>query len=136
MQSLEKTLRNQLERTVKAARTVAEEAAEAALQQLGVGEATAFPHLSEDERDLRRRLRIHGRQLGDRRHNERQTQELDRLIEEVGYEHWHRMLFARFLAENNLLMYPDPSGPVAVSLEECEDPVSYTHLTLPTICSV
>ena len=121
MQPLEKTLRNQLERTVKAARTVAEDAAEAALQQLGVGEATAFPHLSEDERDLRRRLRIHGRQLGDRRHTERETQELDRLIEEVGYEHWHRMLFARFLAENNLLMYPDPSGPVAVSLEECED---------------
>lgn len=121
MQPLEKTLRNQLERTVKAARTVAEDAAKAALQQLGVGEATAFPHLSEDERDLRRRLRIHGRQLGDRRHSERQTQELDRLIEEVGYEHWHRMLFARFLAENNLLMYPDPSGPVAVSLDECED---------------
>jgi hypothetical protein len=121
MQPLEKTLRNQLERTVKAARTAAEDAAGAALQQLGVGEATAFPHLSEEERDLRRRLRIHGRQLGDRRHSERQTQELDRLIEEVGYEHWHRMLFARFLAENNLLMYPDPSGPVAVSLEECED---------------
>ncbi len=121
MQPLEKTLRNQLERTVKAARTVAEDAAEAALQQLGVGEASAFPHLSEDDRDLRRRLRIHGRQLGDRRHSERQTQELDRLIEEVGYEHWHRMLFARFLAENNLLMYPDPSGPVPVSLEECED---------------
>lgn len=121
MQPLEKTLRNQLERTVKKAREAAEDAAEAALQQLGVGEATAFPHLSEDERDLRRRLRIHGRQLGDRRHTERETQELDRLIEEVGYEHWHRMLFARFLAENNLLMYPDPSGPVAVSLEECED---------------
>lgn len=31
------------------------------------------------------------------------------------------MLFARFLAENNLLMYPDPSGPVPVSLEECGD---------------
>ena len=121
MQPLEKTLRNQLERTVKAARTAAEDAAGAALHQLGVGEATSFPHLSEEERDLRRRLRIHGRQLGDRRHSERQTQELDRLIEEVGYEHWHRMLFARFLAENNLLMYPDPSGPVAVSLEECED---------------
>ena len=121
MQPLEKTLRNQLERTVKKAREAAEDAAEAALQQLGVGEATAFPHLTEDERDLRRRLRIHGRQLGDRRHSERETQELDRLIEEVGYEHWHRMLFARFLAENNLLMYPDPSGPVPVSLEECED---------------
>ncbi|MCP4647351.1 MAG: SAM-dependent DNA methyltransferase, partial [bacterium] len=39
----------------------------------------------------------------------------------VAYEHWHRMLFARFLAENNLLMYPDPVDPVAVTLEECED---------------
>lgn len=121
MQPLEKTLRNQLERTVKAARTVAENAANAALQQLGVGEAAAFAHMSDEETDLRRRLRIHGRQLGDKRHSERKTQELDRLIEEVGYEHWHRMLFARFLAENNLLMYPDPSGPVPVSLEECED---------------
>ena len=47
--------------------------------------------------------------------------ESQRLIEEVAYEHWHRMLFARFLAENNLLMYPDPDGSVAVTLEECED---------------
>ena len=31
------------------------------------------------------------------------------------------MLFARFLAENNLLMYPDPDDPVAITLEECED---------------
>ena len=46
---------------------------------------------------------------------------MDRLIEEVGYEHWHRMLFARFLAENNLLMYPDSKAPVPVSLEECEE---------------
>jgi len=43
------------------------------------------------------------------------------LLEEVAYEHWHRMLFARFLAENNLLMYPDPDDPVAITLEECED---------------
>ena len=49
------------------------------------------------------------------------TQSMDRLIEEVAYEHWHRMLFARFLAENNLLMYPDPTNPVPISLEECED---------------
>jgi hypothetical protein len=46
---------------------------------------------------------------------------MDRLIEQVAYQHWHRMLFARFLAENNLLMYPDPDDAVAVSLEECED---------------
>ena len=49
---------------------------------------------------------------------------MDHLIEEVAYEHWHRMLFARFLAENNLLMYPDPDDPVAVTLEECEDLVA------------
>ena len=25
---------------------------------------------------------------------------------EIAYEHWHRMLFARFLAESNLLVRP------------------------------
>ncbi len=94
--------------------------ARAALEQLGVGEAAPFAHLSEQDRDLRRRLRVHGRQLGDSL-NGGKIQTMDRLIEEVAYEHWHRMLFARFLAENNLLMYPDPDNPVAVTLEECED---------------
>ena len=121
MQPLEKTTRNQLERTVKQAREVAETAARAALEQLGVGEAAPFAHLSDQERELRRRLRIHGRQLGDVRHAAKETQEVGRLTEEAAYEHWHRMLFARFLAENNLLMYPDPVDPVAVTLEECED---------------
>lgn len=120
MQPLEKTLRNKLERTIKEARDIAEEAAKASLNQLGVKEAAPFVHLSEYERGLRRKLRAHGRQLGNGR-NEKGEQELDRLIEEVAYEHWHRMLFARFLAENNLLMYPDPDDPVAVTLEECED---------------
>lgn len=36
-----------------------------------------------------------------------------------GYEHWHRMIFARFLAENNLLIEPDHR--IAISLEECEE---------------
>ncbi|MBF4102225.1 hypothetical protein INT80_01695 [Gallibacterium anatis] len=31
------------------------------------------------------------------------------------------MLFARFLAENKLLMYPDPEHPVPLTLEECEE---------------
>jgi hypothetical protein len=121
MPSLDKTYRNQLERTIRKARCLAEEAARAALEQLGVGEAAPFAHLSEQDRELRRRLRVHGRQLGDLRHAKTEVQEIDRLIEEVAYEHWHRMLFARFLAENNLLMYPDPDDPVAVTLEECED---------------
>ena len=126
MTSLEKSLRNQLERTVKDARDVAEAAARATIDHLGVGEASAPAHLSADERELRKRLRIHGHQLGDQRDSKSTNpvigkQETDRLVEEVAYEHWHRMLFARFLAENNLLMYPDPSEPVAVSIQECDD---------------
>lgn len=118
--TLDKTLRAKLERTIKEARDIAENAARAALEQLGVGEPNALAHLSDHERQLRRELRIHGRQLGDSL-NGGKTQSMDRLVEEVAYEHWHRMLFARFLAENNLLMYPDPDAPVAVTLEECED---------------
>jgi hypothetical protein len=121
MLPLDKSLRNKLEKTVKDARDIAEAAAKAALEQLGIGEASPFAHLSEVERELRRKLRVHGRQLGDVRHLQTETQEIDRLVEEVAYEHWHRMLFARFLAENNLLMYPDPDDPVAVTLEECDD---------------
>ena len=121
LQPLEKSLRNQLENTVKKAREVAERAAYSALEQLGVGAAVAFAHLNEDDKKLRRQLRVHGRQLGDIRDSQKETQELSRLVEEVAYEHWHRMLFARFLAENNLLMYPDPTDPVPVTLEECED---------------
>lgn len=121
MPTLEKSLRNQFERTVKSAREVAEKAAGIALVHLGVGEAGAPDHLSDAQKELRRRLRIHGRQIGDRRDPEDKTQEIDLLVEETAYEHWHRMLFARFLAENDLLMYPDPDEPVAVSLAECED---------------
>ncbi len=120
MQPLDKPLRSKLETTVKEARTVAESAAKAVLEQLGVKEKTPFPHLTDSERDLRRKLRAHGRMLGDNL-NGGKDQTMDRLVEEVAYEHWHRMLFARFLAENNLLMYPDPDDPVAVTLEECED---------------
>ena len=58
MNPLDKTLRNGLERTVKEAREVAENAARAALEQLGVGEAAPFGHLSEQDRELRRKLRV------------------------------------------------------------------------------
>ena len=118
---LDKTLRNKLERRVKEARDVAEEAARAACKQLGVGLAKPDTHLTDEVKDLRRRLRIHGRQLGDMRDPKEKTQQLDRLVDEIAYEHWHRMLFARFLAENHLLMYPDPDDPVSVSIEDCND---------------
>jgi hypothetical protein len=123
MKPLDKTLRNLLEKTVKEARKIGEDAARATLEQLGVGKPAPFAHLTDSERVLRRRLRVHGRQLGDTLNGDKdQTiQTMDRLMEEVAYQHWHRMLFARFLAENNLLMYPDPDDPVAITLEECED---------------
>lgn len=121
MQPLDKNLRTKLEQTVKNARDIAELATRAALDQLGISEPVPLPHLSETERELHRTLRAHGRQLGDLRAPDTEVQEIGRLIEEVAYEHWHRMLFARFLAENNLLMYPDPVAPVPISLEECED---------------
>lgn len=120
MQPLEKTLRSKLERTVREARDIAEAAAKASLEQLGIGEINSYMHLNEDGRKLRVRLRAHGRQLGDAREPDGK-QEISRLMEEIAYEHWHRMLFARFLAENSLLMYPDPIDPIPVTLEECQD---------------
>ena len=75
--------------------------------------------MSAAERVLRRRLRVHGRQLGDQREPKTGAQEIERLTHEVAYEHWHRMLFARFLAEKQLLIEAE-SG-VAISLAECEE---------------
>lgn len=71
--------------------------------------------LTEDERRLRRALRAKARQLGTD-----PERELRPLIEDCAYEQWHRMLFARFLAENGLLMHPDYEG-VSVTLEECAE---------------
>jgi len=114
---LAKPLRAQLENTVKAARDVAEKATSAALVQLAVGEAKTPDYLNVDQKALRRRLRAHGRALGDIKHEDN-TQGLQHLVGEVAYEHWHRMLFARFLAENGLLMWePD----AAVTLDDCRD---------------
>ena len=117
---LSKPLRNTLERCVTQARQIAEEAAKSSLELLSVGEQSPYTHLNNQEKEFRRKLRIHGRQLGDALLPSGE-QEIELLIEETAYEHWHRMLFARFLAENNLLMYPDPNDPVAVTLQECED---------------
>ncbi|MDN8001065.1 SAM-dependent DNA methyltransferase [Burkholderia multivorans] len=122
MQALDKDLRSALEKTVKAARKVAEAAARAAVDQLGVGHDKPEPFLSDAEKALRNRLRIHGKQLGDARDSKSTNptygkQEVQRLVQEVAYQHWHRMLFARFLADNNLLMYDG----VAVTIEECEE---------------
>lgn len=120
MSFLASELRSQLAVLMRDARRVAEVGARQALQAtLAVDQPAPHGSMSEVERRLRRRLRAHGRQLGDRRNGKTGAQEIRRLVHEVAYEHWHRMLFARFLAENELLIEPD-SG-VAVSLAECEE---------------
>ena len=117
--ALSTDLRNRLAATIKAARRAGESGARNALGMLAVGDARAHASMSPAEQHLRRRLRAHGRQLGDRHDADTGVQAIDRLVHEVAYEHWHRMLFARFLAENHLLIEPE-SG-VAVSLAECEE---------------
>lgn len=124
MEPLAKALRNQLEMTIKTVRGIAEKAAQAALQQLGVEQATPYSYLTNDEKGLRRQLLAHGRQLGDVRDDSTKQQEIERLTEEVAYEHWHRMLFTRFLAENGLLMFfdsEDSADGVPVSLDDCKE---------------
>lgn len=119
MASLERTLRKDLERAVKKARNVAEAGARQAIAQLGVGDAEAPKHLSAEQRALRTGLRAHGRQLGDRRDPKTGAQVTAHLAQECAYEHWHRMLFARFLAETDLLIEPE-SG-VAITLDEVQE---------------
>lgn len=116
-QPLDKTLRNQLEKAVIRARDLMETAATEALTRLGVEASEAPAYLSDDERKLRIRLRTHARQLGDKL-QANGNQNTDRLRGEMAYEHWHRMLFARFLEQNNLLMLDKY---LAVTLADCQE---------------
>ena len=119
MASLDRNLRRDLETTVKKARRVAETGTRQVLEQLAVNYNEPWPALTPDQRKLRNRLRTHGRQLGDRLDERKGAQPIDQLASECAYEHWHRLLFARFLAENDLLVEPE-SG-MAVSLDECRE---------------
>ena len=119
MPALPADLRNRLGKAVVAARREAEAGARRALESLAVERHEPHGSMGLEERKLRNRLRARGRQLGDFRNRERGNQSIDRLAHEVAYEHWHRMLFARFLAENHLLIEPD-SG-VAVTMAEVEE---------------
>jgi len=118
MPPLASDLRRQLENVVVEARDKAEVAARASLKRWAVDAAEPFEHFSAADMAFRNRLRARGRQAGDRRDEAKATQEIDQLVEDLAYEYWHRMLFARFLAENNLLMHPEG---VAVTLAECEE---------------
>ncbi|HCN68770.1 MAG TPA: restriction endonuclease subunit M [Candidatus Accumulibacter sp.] len=126
LHSLSAEQRSQLESALRSAREIAESGSSAALAHIGVGDAQPPAHLTEEQRTFRRGLRAHGRSIGDRRqHNG--AQEITRLVREVAYEHWHRMLFARYLAERGLLMW-DASA--AVTLAECHEMASDKTLQL------
>ncbi|MEO8423515.1 MAG: DNA methyltransferase, partial [Actinomycetota bacterium] len=109
MPPLPRELRKILEDAVVKARGDAEQAAAAALVTIGLEDERPHASLSQDERTLRLALRAKLRQLGS----------LEALIAEIAYQHWHRMLFARFLIENKVLIHPEFG--VAVSSEELAD---------------
>src|SRR5271166_2213732 len=117
MPPLASDLRRQLESVVVQARDKSETAARAAFQRWAVDAAKPFGHFSLADRAFRKQLRARGKQAGDRRSPDGH-QGIDQLTQQLAYEYWHRMLFARFLAENHLLMHPDG---VAVTLAECEE---------------
>jgi hypothetical protein len=119
MTSLAPDLRNRLKDAVITARALAEAGSRAALEALAVHHHEPYGHMTMEERRLRRKLRAHARQLGDRQDQNSGIQAIGRLVTECAYEHWHRMLFARYLAENHLLIEPETG--VAISLEECEE---------------
>ena len=119
MATLTRDLRRDLEKTVKQARRAAEAGAQKILEQLGVHHHEPYGSMTPEQRALRNRLRAHGRQLGDRRDRQKGTQTIDRLVQECAYEHWHRMLFARFLAETDLLI--EPQSGIAITLDECRE---------------
>ncbi|MCI0536695.1 MAG: hypothetical protein L0Z50_15870, partial [Verrucomicrobiales bacterium] len=121
MPTISTDLRNKLEKIVSAARNLSERAAKAALEALAVAHHEPYGHMTAEQRNLRNKLRARARQLGDTQDAKGQLV-ITHLAHECAYEHWHRMLFARFLAENNLLMLiEEGEKPIAVSLEDCKE---------------
>lgn len=110
MRALPANLRKELETAVLSARRAAESASRAALDMLGVFSERRPEHLDASRAALRNGLRAKWRQLGGDR---------DLLVAECAYEQWHRLLFARFLAENNLLLHPQHKA--AVTLADCDE---------------
>ena len=120
MAPLPSNLRRDLERTIIRAREIAEQGSREAIEALTVHEGKRGAHVtSESDIALRNHLRAHALLIGDRRNSQSKAQAITRLVQECAYEHWHRMIFARFLAENSLLV--EPESQVAVSLEDVEE---------------
>lgn len=119
--SLSKDHRKQLEKVTAAARVLSETACRAALENLAVHEKEYRSHMDAGQRSLRNRLRERGRSMGDVHDRRTNSQEIRHLYELAAYEHWHRLLFTRFLTENHLLITDEANGAVPVTLEECEE---------------
>ena len=119
MKTLPPDLRRQLARTAADARDVAEAGARATLQALAVHEHEPYGHMDAGQRALRRQLRAHARQIGDPLDARSGGRAIEGLVQECAYEHWHGMLFARYLIENHLLIEPEMG--IAVTLDECEE---------------
>lgn len=120
MKVLSSELRKQLGKTVLQARATAETGSRKALEALAVHEPEPYKHLSEEQRLLRRALRAQARQLGDEESRTKKgSYKIVHLKEKVAYDQWHRLLFARFLIENNLLLSPEHG--VAVTFHDCEE---------------
>ena len=66
MTTLARERRKELEGTVRQARRAAEAGALKELEQLAVHHHEPWPNMTPEQRDLRNRLRAHGRQLGDK----------------------------------------------------------------------
>jgi len=113
MTALSADLRKELERACVRGRRAGETASRAAIGALGVLDERPPVHLGDEDRELRRALLAKREQLGDR------PRQVDLLVADCAYEQWHRLLFARFLAENNLLIHPQFG--VKVTLAECDE---------------
>jgi hypothetical protein len=109
--ALSPALRKDLENACVRGRRAAEAGSRAAINSLGVMEDRPPEHLSKDDRDVRRALRAKRQQIGD------EHGRIDLLVADCAYEQWHQLLFARFLAENHLLIHPEFGAPV--TLVEC-----------------
>lgn len=112
--SLSKPLRNALQAAAMQGRDIAEAGAGEALAFYSLMAAKAPEHLSHEQKEFRNKLRAHARQLGDL-HLDNGAKALARLVDEIAYEQWHRILFTRFLVENGLLIHPEFEAPLSLS---------------------
>ena len=114
MAALKPELRKDLERVIIKARNLVVADVADRLRELNVHEGKRGA-LTDTQAKLRVRLRAHGKQIGDVRNSQSEAQQVQRLVQECAYEQWHRMIFVRFLAENEFLI--DPEYAQSVSME-------------------